>query len=222
MGEFVVIRPSQRPGPRRWRASAALLVLCLASALAFARKQFVMPALQPAVTYAAHEAHTDEKVAVAADPYDAAPKSDIFGVKWAEHDLLPVLVVVTNDGDQPITVGDMQVQFITADREKIAPDSSDDLYRRLSNPKDPQRKLPLPLPTGRAKGSVSHDVLAEIDRAQFAARVVEPHTTRAGFFFFDVRDVNHPLAGSRIDISGLKNSHGQELFYFDLAINPPH
>lgn len=199
--------------PRLAAISAFALLL---AAAAYAKKQFAMPAVQPATTYAAHEAHTDEKVSVAIDLYDAAPKSDIFAIKWSDHDMLPVLVVVTNDGDQPITVGSLKIQLITGQREKIPAAGSDDIYRRLSNPKDPQRKVPLPLPTGRAKGSVNHDQLDEIDRAQFAARVVEPHTTRAGFFFFDVRDVDHPLRGSRLDITGLKNSRGQELFYFDI------
>ncbi len=205
-----------RPVPR---AVAIAAIALLAVGAAFAKKQFAMPQVQPAATYAAHEAHTDESVTVAAEPYESAPKSDIFAIKWADHDLLPILVVITNDGDQPITVGNLQIQLITADHEKIPPATNDDLYRRLSNPKDPQRKIPIPLPTGRAKSSVNHDQLDEMDRAQFAARVVEPHTTRAGFFFFDIRDVNRPLPGARLDISGLKNSHGQELFYFDLPMD---
>ncbi len=198
-------------------AAIALFAIALAAAsAAFARKEFAMPAVQPAATYAAHEAHTDEKVTVAIEPYNAPPLSDIFTIKWADHDMLPILVVITNDGDQPVTVSSLQVQFITGAREKLAVATSDDIYRRLSSPKDPQRKLPIPLPTGRAKGSVNHDQLDEMDRSQFAARVVEPHTTRAGFFFFDIRDVEHPLAGARVDITGLKDSHGHELFYFDI------
>ena len=157
------------------RPGAAILGLILLSAAsALAKKQFVMPQVQPAATYALHEAHTDEKVTLAAEPYDVAPKNEIFTIKWADHDMLPVLIVITNDGDQPITVGSMDVQLITAAREKIPAATSDDIYRRLSNPKDPQRKMPIPLPTGRAKGSVNHDQLDEMDRSTFAARVVSP------------------------------------------------
>ena len=33
----------------------------------------------------------------------------------------------------------------------------------------------------------------EIDRSQFAAKAVEPHSTACGFLFFDVSDISNPL-----------------------------
>src|SRR5712671_3616595 len=104
-----------------------LLVLCAMAALALslAAKDFVKPAAQPAKTYPAHDDHSDEKVAIAADPYDAPDKAKIFSVNLREHGFLPIFVIVSNDGDQPIGIAKMDVKLITANRSKLTPSSSE-------------------------------------------------------------------------------------------------
>src|SRR5271168_1862217 len=90
--------------------SRVLVVLSVVAAFAvcLAAKEFVKPAAQPARTYSAHDDHTDEKVAIAADPYDTADKAKIFSINFHEHGLLPIFFVVTNDGSQPISIASMQ------------------------------------------------------------------------------------------------------------------
>jgi hypothetical protein len=61
----------------------------------------------------------------------------------------------------------------------------------------------------------------EIDAAQFRAEAVEPHTTKAGFLFFDIEDIRQPLVGSHVYISGVRGSNGEELFYFDIPLQSP-
>ena len=90
-----------------------------------------MPAAQPAKTYPARDEHPMEKVTVAVDPYDIADKAGIFSVHYSEQGFLPLFVVVTNDGDQPVSLGDMKAELITVDRSKISPATPDDIYRRL-------------------------------------------------------------------------------------------
>ncbi len=46
---------------------------------------------------------------IAADPYDTVDKAKIFSVNFHEHGFLPVFFIVTNDGDQPISIANMQV-----------------------------------------------------------------------------------------------------------------
>jgi hypothetical protein len=125
------MQPLLKPGVRR-----VLLVACAiaAGALCLAAKDFIKPVAHAAKTYPAHDDHTDEKVAIAADPYDTADKAKIFAVKFHDHGFLPVFFIVTNDGSQPISIASMQVTLTTADRTKLTPVSSDDIYRRLSNP----------------------------------------------------------------------------------------
>ncbi len=116
----------------------------------------------------------------------------------------------------------MKAAFITASRTKLAPATQDDLYRRLShpNPGGPGKRLPipLPLPTGRPKGTVSAKALDEMQRAQFSARAVEPHSTQAGFLFFDISGIDTPLPGAHFFLTGLRNAKGDDLYYFEIAL----
>lgn len=194
--------------------------MCLSLAFpTFASKDYRAPEIKPAQTYPAHEAHPKEQVAIALDPYDTAEKQKIFPVDFSEHGLLPVLLVITNDGDQPISLIDMKVQFITGERDKLTPDSSDDIYRRLSNPRATDRpSIPLPIPRRKVKGAVSAKTMDQIQSAMFAAKAVEPHTTRSGFLFFDVQGLPS-LAGTHVVLTNLHNGQGGDLMYFEIFLD---
>lgn len=181
-------------------------------------KNFVKPQARAAVNYSAHDFHRDEKVAIAADPYDTPEKAKIFSVDFAGHGFLPVFFVVTNDGDQPVSIANMEITLVTRNHSKLTPVSTEDLYRRLTNPQANTRPSPLPLPH-KVKGTVSKKDMEEIDSAQFAARAVEPHTTQSGFLFFDVGGISTPLAGANIDVTGVADAKGNELLYFEIAMD---
>jgi hypothetical protein len=139
-------------------------------------------------------------------------------VDFAAHGFLPVFFVVTNDGEQPVSIGNMQVKIITMNRSKLTPISPDDLYRRLSNPQTSTRPSPFPLPH-RVKGTISRKEMDEIESSQFAAKAVEPHGTQSGFLFFDIGGISSPLAGANIDITGVANAKGNELMYFEIFVD---
>jgi hypothetical protein len=181
-------------------------------------KNFVKPVAKPAINYPAHDFHRDEKAAIAADPYDTPEKAKIFSTNFAEHGFLPVFFVITNDGDQPISIANMQITLRTANRSKLTPITTDDLYRRLSNPQSSTRPSPLPLPH-KAKSGISKSEADEIESSQFAAKAVEPHTTQSGFLFFDIGGISSPLPGATIDISGVADSKGQELLFFEISVD---
>jgi len=181
-------------------------------------KSFVKPTAKSAINYPAHDFHRDEQAAVAADPYDTPEKAKIFSIDFAAHGFLPVFFVVTNDGDQPISLANMEVKIITGNHSKLTPVSTDDLYRRLSNPQSSTRPSPLPLPH-KVKGGVSKKEMDEIESSQFAAKAVEPHTTQSGFLFFDIGGISSPLRGANIDISGVADAKGNELMYFEIPVD---
>jgi len=183
-----------------------------------AAKNFEKPVARAAINYPAHDFHRDEKVAVAADPYDTAEKRKIFSVNFDEHGFLPVFFVVTNDGDQPVSIANMQITLTTQNGSKLTPTSPEDIYRRLSNPQGGTRPNPLPLPH-KVKGGVSKKDMDEIESSQFAARAVEPHTTQSGFLFFDVGGISSPLRGANIDITGIADAKGTELLYFEIPVD---
>src|SRR5262245_20420591 len=92
------------------RAAGVLLALAALASLAAAAKQFIMPVARPAKTYAAHDEHPTEAITAALDPYDKPDKANIFLVHYNEIGILPVLLIVTNDGDQPVSLGNMKAQ----------------------------------------------------------------------------------------------------------------
>ncbi len=202
----------------RFVAVCALVLLCSLGALA--AKEFVMPVAQPARTYPAHDDHPMEKVTVAVDPYDLEDKASIFSVNYRNAGYLPVFFVITNDGDQPVSLVAMKAQLNTKDRSKLFPATMDDLVRRLSHPSrnDRQVTLPIPLPKKEVKGGVSRKTWEELDQAQFGAKAVEPHSTVRGFLFFDIQDISNPLAGASFYLTGVEDAKGTELMYFEIPM----
>ena len=196
--------------------SAALLLLLPVPA--FAGKNFVKPVAKSAINYPAHDFHRDENIAFAADPYDTTEKAKIFSVDFADHGFLPIFFVVTNDGDQPVSLVNIEITMITANHSKLTPTSPSDLYRRLSNPQISTRPNPLPLPH-KVKGVISRKEMDEIESSQFAAKAVEPHATQSGFLYFDVGGISSPLAGADIEITGVADAKGHEVLYFEIFMD---
>ena len=183
-----------------------------------AGKSFIKPVAKSAFTYPAHDLHRDEKVSIAADPYDNPEKAKIFTIHFAEHGFLPIFLIITNEGDQPVTIANLQIKLITGNHSKLTPIGTDDLYRRLSNPQaNTGTTNPLPFPR-KVKGAVPKQQMDEIESSQFAARAVEPHTTQSGFVFFDVAGLNSPLRDATIDISGVADVRGNELLFFEIPM----
>ncbi len=204
----------------RLRLRTAILGTCLVMPLLYLwAKDFSMPKAQPAVSYPAHDHHAKENVSVALDPYDTPAKTGVFVVNYREHELLPVMLVITNDSNEPIELSNMKAELVTADRTKLSPASEDDIYRRISHPKASGARTPLPFPTKRVKGGVGSKEWNEIESALFRAKAVEPLTTRAGFLFFDISDVSSPLPGARLYLTGVRDSSGHDLMYFEVPLD---
>jgi hypothetical protein len=201
-----------------WLAACALALSSLS--VSAKDKDFAKPQAQPAKTYPAHDNHTDEKVAIAADPYDTPEKAKIFSINFHDHGFLPVFFVVTNDGSQPISIANMQVTLTTANNSKLTPAAPDDIYRRIVNPHGGTKpQMPLPFPRDKVKGAITQKERNEVESSQFAARAVEPNTTQSGFLFFDIQDIDAPLAGAHLYITGVDDAKGTELMYFDVSMD---
>lgn len=197
------------------RVTFALILL--SALLCLASKHFVMPTAHSAKTYPAHDEHPNEKVTLALDPYDMADKASIFSVHYSEIGFMPIYVVVTNDGDQTISLAGSTAELVTHDHTKIPPATDDDLYRRIARPISGVSTNPLPWPK-KTKGTVSKEAQEEIQNSQFAARAVEPHSSQSGFMFFDVSGISAPLAGASFYLTGVHDAKGNELMYFEVPL----
>jgi hypothetical protein len=196
----------------------ALVTIALVPVLCLAAKEFVMPQAQPARTYPAHDEHPLEAVAVAVDPYDLADKAKLFSVSYSEIGFLPLFVVVTNDGNQPVQLAGMKAQLVTVNRAKLSPANQEDIARRLTRPSASTNRYPIPFPTKKVKGGMSKQAIEEIQNAQFEAKAVEPHSSQSGFLFFDVSDMSVPLAGAHFYLTGVRDAKGNELMYFEIPL----
>src|SRR6266571_2176432 len=76
------------------------------------------PPVQPATSFAAVEVHDNEKVAIAVEPYDTREKESIFRVDYLGHGVMPVRLIVTNNGNKPISLRDARILFITEAGDK--------------------------------------------------------------------------------------------------------
>ena len=206
------------PWVRFWLPSALVIAVPL---LCLAAKQFSMPKTQPAFSYPAHDHHAKENVTVGLDPYDDLAKARVFTVNYHDHDLLPILLVVTNDRDEPIELSGMSAELVTEDHAKLSAATEDDILRRISHPRASGARVPVPFPTKRVKGGVNSKELDEIQSAQFKAKAVEPRSSQAGFLFFDVSDLQNPLSGAHFYLTGVRDSSGHELMYFDVELGKP-
>jgi hypothetical protein len=201
----------------------ALFCLLIAATSLWAFKDFVMPKPENAATYPRKDSHPEEKITAAVDVYNAAPKDDIFVTNYAQEGILPVFLVITNDGNKPISVNKMQAQLVTSGRAKLDALTADDIMRRVAHANvsstNPGRTTPFPIPGGN-KNKKAQQKAEEVNRARFSAFAVEPHTTQAGFLFFDIDGVRNPVQGAHIYLSGMRDAGGTELMYFDIPVTP--
>jgi hypothetical protein len=175
-----------------------------------------------ATSYPAYDQHAADQVAIAADPYDTQEKASIFRIKYLQYGFMPIRIIVTNNGDQPISLNDARINFITAYGDKIPAAEPEDVERRMGGIKRPDGgyKLPGPLPRiGNKSSNKDKDIDQDFKEFEYSAIAVEAHTTRAGFLFYDVQGLDNPLAGAKLNFRMLRDSKGKELFYFDVPFD---
>jgi hypothetical protein len=180
------------------------------------------PPVQPATSFAAVEVHDKEQVAIAAEPYDTKEKESIFRVDYLGHGVIPVRLIVTNLGDRPISLRDARILFETVTGDRIQAAEPEDVERLMTRKERQGGKIPMPgpIPAIHTKPKASNkDIEADFDTFEYQALVVEPHTTRAGFLFYDVSELTHPLAGAKLYLKELRDADGNELFYFEIPFD---
>jgi hypothetical protein len=204
------------------RVSGVVLLLVIWLSLPAIASDHTPPPVQPATSFPAVEVHEDEKVAIAIEPYDTKERESIFRVDYLSHGVMPVRLIVTNNGDRPISLRDARILFITAAGDKIQAAEPEDVERLMSEKERRGSRIPMPspIPDINVKAKYSDkNVEADFDTFEYQALVVEPHATRAGFLFYDVSQLDEPLKGAKINLHKLRNAEGNELFYFEIPFD---
>ena len=205
-------------------APVVLLVACCASFLPASAGQ--TPSAAPssakdAASYPAFDAHPDDHVAIAADPYDTPAKEKLFRVDYLKYDILPIRIIVTNSGDKPISLDQVRIHLVPAIGDRVQASEPEDVERRVSTKDRVGSRIPIG-PISIHRGGKDSDAKIEEDfhEHEYSALAVEPHTTRAGFLFYDVSGLGkQPLKGAKLLVRRVQDASGKELFYFEVPFD---
>lgn len=199
-----------------------LLCLPLAAALLSTPvlAQHPAPPAGTADQYPASERHADDHLIIAVDPYDTPQKASIFRVKYYEANIIPIRIIITNNGDTPISLNNAVIDFITAAGDKIPAAEPRDAERALDRPADPRNKIPIgPIKIGGKGKNQDKKIDQDFSEFEYNAIAVEAHTTRAGFLFYDLQDLPNPMAGAHLELRRIQSSDGRELFAFEIPFD---
>jgi hypothetical protein len=149
----------------------------------------------PAASFAHKQ--TNGAVTIGVDAYNSGDKvKTAFGkVDPYEHGLLPVLVVIQNDGNQAIRLDALKVEYNGPDRPKVmnGPMGKPKVLKPKKNPLNEW----------------------EIEGRAFSAKMLPPGQSASGFFYFQTG----LRAGSTIYLNGLEEAgSGKQLLFFEIPL----
>lgn len=191
-----------------------IVLLSIAAAVAAEKER---PKFTPgaASSYEAHQTISGVMLAAAALRSDTETEPAFGKLNPNHYGILPVLVVVQNDANQSIELSRIKVEIVTPDHRRAEATPPGDL-KYLSGPARPA-VYQGPVPTSAPRVSRKKNPLADwqIEGRAFAARMLPPHESASGFFYFRA-----PWqAGCTLYVSGLREAAtGKELFYFELPL----
>jgi hypothetical protein len=172
-------------------------------------------AVRPAAQYTHHQ--SSENVTIAAQPYETDEQAkEAFGkVNPWRLGILPVLIVIQNDGPDAIQLDRMKLYYELPDRTRVEATPASDV-KYIHGAQQPKAR---PNPIGR--NSVSHPKSPlgewEIEGRAFAAKMLPPGQSASGFVYFQVAQTS---AAASVFIEGLVNPvTGKELYYFEIPMS---
>ena len=168
-----------------------------------------------AVTFPAKLSQDKVTVAVKAFERDEDLQAAFGKTPLARYGVLPVLVVIDNDGAKAVTLR-LRVEFITGDNRKVGPTPPTEVQYlktpKTPSPMDPSIKSPIPLP--KKKNPLAS---WEVDGRAFVAKMVPAGDSVSGFFYFQTSI----WKDARVFIDGISDSGtGKPLFYFEIPLEP--
>ncbi len=192
-----------------------LLAVSIAAALG-ADNEKTPFAVKAAAAYPHHQ--TSEKVTIAAEPMETDEQTqEAFGkVNPYRSGILPVLIVMQNDGPDAIRVDKLELTYTLPDNKRIQATPAHDL-QYLRGAAKPQG---LPGPAGgiHIKKPPKNPLAEwEIEGRAFAAKMVPAGQSASGFIYFQVPQSSQ---AATVSISGLVNAvSGKELYYFEIPMS---
>src|SRR5579859_8088469 len=192
-----------------------LTSIALFAGLAVAAAADKEPHFTPGTAASYPTRQTSDKVTIAAVPYVTAEQTRLaFGkLDPNRYGILPLLIVVQNDGGQTIRFDSMRVEYVTSDRRHVDATPAKDVPY-LSGAREPRiENGPIPGAGTHVRKVKNPLANGEIGVRAFSAPVLPPGEQASGFFYFQT---SHRL-GAKVYITGIKESAtGRELLYFEI------
>ena len=160
---------------------------------------------------------TSEKVTIAAEPFETDEQThDAFGkVNPLRYGVLPVLIVMQNDGPDAVKIDRIKFAYIQPDGQKIEATPAEDV-KFIHGTKAP-KEIPTPIGIKVKRPPKSPLAEWEIEGRAFAAKMLPAGQSASGFVYFQV---DRTSAAASVDVSGLENPvTGKELFYFEIPLS---
>lgn len=200
---------------------AICLALAACSAIPALASDREPPPAKPANTYPAVDYHRQEQVAIAAVPCDRADRCKFFGFDFLRYGFLPVRLIVTNLSDKPISLNQARIDFLDSAGDRIQAAIPEDVERRISLRDQVGANIPIgPLKLHTKPKYSDQKIETEFNRYEYASIVVDPHSTRAGYLFYDIDGLGpNPLHGASLYLTDLQDSTGHQLFYFQIPFD---
>jgi hypothetical protein len=220
----MIINLAMKSHPFSGNSFLLVTTVFLLTAYAHAADKKAPPA-KSANQYTVFDAHPKEQVTVAADPCDDPKDCDFFRLPYIEHGFIPIRVVFTNDSDAALSLDDARIQFISVNNDVIPAATLDDIQRRLFSTKSAVGKkipLPMPLPPITLHGKPMDKRVTQDDADfGFNSTIVNPHSTLAGYLFYDVRELDDPaLKGASLYVKMVHTLDGKkQLFSFTIPFD---
>ncbi len=207
------------------RFCLVLILLLLGTGPAVAKDKPRKPvAPAPATQYPLHD--TEDGITVAAEPGDVPETRPDTRLDYFHHGFLPLRVIVTNNSDQPVSLDDARILFVAADGYTRNAATDDELDRRMFSKKNVDgTKIPLPAPIPAIRlhhAGVDKQIQADTTDFGFPSTTVAPHTTEAGYLFYDTRDMDDPvLSHATLELRKLRwASTNKEMQAFEIPLKP--
>ena len=146
-----------------------------------------------------------------------------FRLPYVERGFLPVWVVITNERDQPLALDEVRIQFLPYESDRVLAASDDDLNRRFFNT---HRAMPghtpiIPIPIHHE--AVDAKIVNDDTDFGFKSLTVAPHSTAAGYVFYDVSNLglmDSALKGAELYLKEISTTDekGKKVQLFSFSI----
>ena len=169
---------------------------------------------KPAAEYTRNTRQEGLRIAVEVYSTAEQTKSAFGKLNPNTHGVLPVLLVMQNEGKNVIKLDTLKVEYVDADKNHLTSIPAPELPY-LKPPERPTVKAS-PIPPIFQRKKKNELTAIELDQRSWGAKMLPPGESANGFFYFQAI----PESGGMLYITGIRNaSTGQELFYFELPLD---